>query len=137
MDRDFKHMFARTMIISGAVVVPLGLILCSLFAGIRGFVGAVAGFAVASLNSVAVFKILDWALKKPPQVLPGLLTASYFARLLVLAGILWGFHFVESLHMISLLGCFLALYLAHSAVEMFSAWKSLGAKLREGNRSRG
>lgn len=130
-------MFVRTMIVSGVVVVPLGLILSSLFAGIHGFAGAMVGFAVATLNSLAVFKILDWVLKKPPQVLSGLLTASYFVRLVILAGILWGFHFVEFLHTISLLSCFLALYLAHSAVEMFSAWKSLGAKLREDGKGRG
>jgi hypothetical protein len=74
-----------------------------------------------------VIGILSRALKKHPRWLSSILMASYVGRLAVLFGILYGLHFAEALNMIALLSCFLALYIAHTAVEIFFAWRVFGA----------
>ncbi|MBN2169357.1 MAG: hypothetical protein JW738_08940 [Actinobacteria bacterium] len=134
MKENFEKSLATAMAIAGGVVIPAGLVLSSIFGGLSGFLGAFAGFTVATLNSLIVVFLLKWAMKKPVEILPSILMGSYFLRLLVLAGILYGLTCVESLNTIALLSCFLALYVSHTAVEMFLAWKSLGVASRKGDR---
>lgn len=112
--------------IAGAAIIPIGLVLSAVFAGWKGFLGAVAGFALASMNVLAVVYILRWAIDKPLQMLPAILSGSYFVRLLVLVAALFGLTRIEALNAIALLSSFLALYLAHTTIEVVIAWRSLG-----------
>ena len=114
------------MAITGGVIIPPGLIISAVFGGLSGFLGAFVGFTVATLNTLVVVFTLRWAIKKPIQMLPSILMAGYFLRLIALAGILYGLTLIDAFNMIALLCCFLALYLAHTAVEMILAWKSFG-----------
>lgn len=123
------------MAVAGGVVIPPGLILCSVFGGVSGFLGAFAGFAVATLNSLIVIFVLKRAIRKPVQMLPSILMGSYFIRLVALVGILYGLTFIDALNSIALLSCFLALYVSHTTVEVFLAWKSLGTVSKTGNGS--
>ncbi|MCJ7652665.1 MAG: hypothetical protein MUO75_03065 [Actinobacteria bacterium] len=124
---SFKGSMATAMAIAGSVVIPAGLVLSGVFGGWRGLASAFIGFAVACAHTIAVIRVLSWALKKPPQWLPSILMASYIGRLAALFGILYGLHFAKALNMIALLSCFLALYMAHTAVEIFFAWRAFGA----------
>lgn len=133
MKEEFEKSLARAMIIVGACVIPPGLALAAILGGVRGFVGGLVGFAVAALHSVAMMAILKWALRNPIRMLPSILMASYFGRLIVLAGVLYGLHFVSALNMIALLSCFLALYISHTAVEMYYVSKSLGFASKSGD----
>lgn len=126
MNQDFEKTLATAMAITGGVVIPPGLILSAVFGGLSGFLGAFVGFTVATLNTIAVVFTIRWAMKKPIQMFPSILAAGYFLRLIVLAGILYGLTLVDALNIIAMLSCFLALYLAHTAVEMILTWKSLG-----------
>jgi hypothetical protein len=128
--KEFEGKLARGMAVSSGFVVPFGLLLSGISGGWRGLVGALVGFSVAALHSIAVITILRWALSKPPGLLTTIIMSSYFARLLLLAGILYGLTLIKGLNVIAMLSCFLALYLAHTTVEVLVAWKSLGMSLR-------
>jgi len=108
------------------VIAPVGIVLSWVFGGGEGALGAAAGFAVAAVHSVVVIVVLRWAVRKPPMMLPSILMISYFVRLVLLAGVLWGLHFIKAFNMIALLSCFMALYVAHTGLEVYFAWKSLG-----------
>lgn len=114
------------MAIAGGVIIPIGLVICAVFAGWKGLFGALVGFALASMNTLAVIYVLRWAINKPLEILPAILSGSYFARLLALAGALFGLTRIKAFNPIALLSCFLALYLTHTTVEMVIAWRSLG-----------
>ncbi len=107
-------------------MIPVGLALAWILGGGSALVGGVAGFTVAALHSALMIVTLKWALKKPPETLPSILMASYFGRLIALAVVLYGLHFIAALDMMALLLCFLALYLTHTGVEIFYAWKAFG-----------
>ena len=126
MTREFERVLSKAMVIAGVIVVPPGLVLAWVLGGTRGLTGGLVGFAVAALHSVALVSILKWALKKPPEMLPSMLMASYFGRLVMLAVVLYGLHFIKALNMMALLFCFLALYLTHTGVEVYYAWKAFG-----------
>lgn len=136
MKPDFHKSLAMGMLVSAAVVVPVGLVVAGLIGGKGVLAGAAVGFALAAVHSVVVIRVLVWALKKPPQVLPAVLMASYFARIAALAAVLYGLHFVKALNMFSLLISFLVLYTAHSAIEIAYAFKSYGAVLKRGDSDR-
>jgi hypothetical protein len=124
---SFRKSMATGMAVAGGIVIPAGLLLSGILGGWRGLASAFIGFAVASANTIVVIGILSRALKKHPRWLSSILMASYVGRLAVLFGILYGLHFVKALNMIALLSCFLALYIAHTAVEIFFAWRVFGA----------
>lgn len=127
---QFEASFARVVAIAGAVVIPPGLLVSGLVAGWRGLAGAFVGFAVASLNTYAVTMVLKWSLGRTPSQLPSILMASYFVRLLLLAGILIGLSFVKALNTLALLSCFLVLYIAHTTTETVLAYKAFGTVLK-------
>lgn len=129
--QDFQAGLAKAMAIAGAVVIPPGLVLSGVFGGWKGLAGAFVGFGVASLYTVLMVLILKWALKKPPRMIQSILIASYFGRLVLLAGILYSLHFIKALNMVALLLCFLALYIAHTGVEMYFAVKSFGVVMKQ------
>lgn len=121
------------MIVSAAVVVPAGLLVAGLIGGKGVLAGAAVGFSVAAVHSAVVIRVLLWALKKPPRMLPSVLMASYFARVAALALVLYGLHFIKALNTFSLLIAFLVLYITHSAIEIAYAFKSYGAVLKRGD----
>jgi len=124
--REFEGALAKAMAISGAIVIPAGLVLAWILGRGSALVGGLVGFTVAALHSVVLVVTLKWALKKPPETLPSILMTSYFGRLITLAVVLYGLHFIAALNMIALLLCFLALYITHTGVEVFYAWKAFG-----------
>jgi MFS family permease len=126
----FSSSIATAMAIAGGVVIPVGLVLCGILGGWRGLASAFIGFAVAGAHAIAVVWVLSWALKKPPRWLPSILMMSYIARLAALFGILYGLYMAKALNMIAVLLCFLALYIAQTAVEIFFAWRAFGAVLK-------
>ena len=109
-------------------MIPAGLVLAWILGRGSALVGGLVGFTVAALHSVLLVVTLKWALKRPPEMLPSVLMASYFGRLTVLAVVLYGLHFIAALNMIALLLCFLALFITHTGVEVFYAWKAFGFK---------
>lgn len=127
---SFRGSTATAMAVAGGVVIPVGLVLSGVFGGWRGLASAFIGFAVASAHAIVVIRVLSWAIRKPPRWLPLILMVSYIVRLAVLFGILYGLHFAKALNMIALLSCFLALYIAHTAVEIFSAWRAFGTVIK-------
>lgn len=129
---DFESSLARAMALSGSAIILPGLVLSAIFGGWKGILGAFAGFLVASAHSVAVILILRWAFSKPAQVLPTILMASYFCRLVVLAGVLYGLTFLKFLNIIAMLTCFLVLYVAHTLSEIVLAYRSFGALTKGG-----
>lgn len=131
-DVDFQAALARGMAIAGTAVIPPALVLSGVFGGWRGLAGSFVGLGIASLHSIVVIRVLKWALGKPPQMMPTIVMLSYFGRLIVLAGILYGLTFVKALNPFAMLGSFLALYLAHSVVEVTVAYKSFGVILKKG-----
>lgn len=133
MKPDFQKSLIRSMLISAAVVVPVGLVIAGLIGGEGVLAGAAVGFALAVVHSVIVVRVLAWALSKPPQMLPSIMMASYFARVAALAAVLYGLHFVKALDTFALLIAFLALYITHSAIEIAYAFKSFGILLKNGD----
>lgn len=127
---SFRSSTATAMAIAGGVVIPVGLVISGVFGGWRGLASAFIGFAVASAHAIVVIRALSWALKKPSRWLPSILMVSYMVRLAALFGILYGLHFAKALNMIALLSCFLALYTAQTAVEIFFAWRAFGAVIK-------
>jgi hypothetical protein len=125
-----KSSLATAMAVASGVVIPVGLVLSGVFGGWRGLASAFIGFAVAGAHTIVVIRVLSWSLKKPYQWLPSILMVSYIGRLAVLFGILYGLHFAKALNMIALLLCFLALYIAQTAVEIFFAWRVFGSVMK-------
>ncbi len=124
--REFEGALPKAMAISGAIVIPPGLVLAWVLGRGSALVGGLVGFTVAALHSVVLVVTLKWILKKPPERLPSMLMASYFGRLIALAVVLYGLHFITALNMIALLLCFLVLFITHTGVEIVYAWKAFG-----------
>ncbi len=121
---------ATWMAIAGGVVIPPGLVLAAVFAGWKGVAGGLVGFGLASLNTIASLAIIKWALKKPPETIPWVLVSTLWGRLAVLAVSLYLLTLVSALDKYALVFCFLALFLAHSGVEVAGAWSSARVLLR-------
>ena len=126
----FRSSTATAMAVAGGVVIPVGLVLSGALGGWRGLASAFIGFVLASALAIVNIVILSWAVKKPVRWLPSILLVSYTVLVIVLFGILYGLHFAKALNMIALLSCFLALYIAHSSVEIFFAWRVLGTVVK-------
>lgn len=114
------------MIVAALIISPIMLIVSSVFGKWRGLAGAGVGLFIAGAHSFVAVRIVIWALGKPPQMLPVLLLGSYAVRIILIAGILYGIHFIKAFDMIWLLLSFLALYVSHIASEMVCAWRSFG-----------
>ncbi|MBU1669742.1 MAG: hypothetical protein KKF41_03210 [Actinobacteria bacterium] len=125
-----QRRLATLMAITSGVVIPPGLVLSAVFAGWKGFAGALVGFAIASLNTVASLAIIKWSLKKPPEMIPWMLISSLWGRLAVLGLSLYLLTLISAFNKYTLVFCFLALFLAHSGVEVASAWSSARVVLR-------
>lgn len=130
MDEDFNRSMASGLAIAGAAVIPIGLILSAVFGGWRGLAGAFVGFGVVSLNTAAAMYSIKWVLKKPVNVIPTILMATMWGRLIILAGVLWGLTYVHSLNSLAMLLCFLALFIAHTVVEIVFGYKGFGLILK-------
>jgi hypothetical protein len=130
LKEEFNRKLAAGLAVAGAVVIPPGLIVSSLLAGWEGFFGSLTGFAVASFNTIVSIVILRWMIDKPPEIVPTIMMTTMWGRLLALAGILYGLTFVEAFNTLAMLFSFLALFIAHSAVEVFFAYRSFGATLK-------
>jgi hypothetical protein len=128
---QFVRRLLKAMIISEAVMIPPGLIIAGFADGASGIAGAAVGFAVAAVHSVALVLVLKWALSKPPTMLPTLLMGSYFVRLLALVGILFGLTFVKALNMVAMLIAFLVVYLFHTGLEFYYAWRTMGVSTKK------
>jgi len=120
---------SKGMAIAGAIVIPPGLAISGILGGFKGLASGFVGFTIASLHSVALVYTLSFAIGNP-RFLTSILSGGYFLRIILLAGVLYGLHFVKALDMIPLLGCFLALFIAHSVVEITCVVKSYGVALR-------
>lgn len=127
---SFRRSTATAMAMAGGIVIPTGLVLSGVFGGWKGLASAFIGFAVASAYAIVAMRVLSWAVKKPPQWLLPIQLVSYVIRLVLLVGILFALHFAKALDMIALLSCFLALYIAQTAVEMFFARRAFGAVIK-------
>lgn len=121
---------ATWMAIAGAVVIPPGLVLSAVFGGWKGLLGGLVGFGLASLNTMASLALIKWALKKPPEMITWVLISTLWGRLAVLAVSLYLLTLLSALNKYALVFCFLALFLAHSGVEVASAWSSARVLLR-------
>ncbi len=126
MMEDFTRSLSRGVLIAAAILIPIGLILSGIFGGGKGLAGAAVGFGIAVLHSVLAIWILKYALKKPPSLMPAILMASYFVRLVLIVGVLIGFYYVKSVDIVALVACFGSLYLVQIALEVFLAWRSFG-----------
>ena len=130
MKEEFNRKLAGGLAIAGAAIIPPGLILSAILAGWKGFAGSLVGFAVASLNTVVSMSILKWMMDKPPNIVPTVMMMTMWGRLLVLAAVLYGLTFVKAINTLAMLFSFLALFMAHSAVEIFYAYRFFGAELK-------
>ena len=126
MMEDFTRSLSRAVLIAAAIEIPIGLVLSGVFAGWHGLAGAAVGFGLAVGQAALAIWILKYALKKPPEMLPALLMASYFGRLVLIVGVLVGLYYVKTLNIVALVSCFGALYLTQVAMEMFYAWRTFG-----------
>lgn len=126
----FLRSITRGDIIACCVMIPLGLIVAGLIGGKGVLVGAAIGFAVAVANAALSVLLMKWALSLEPQYLPMVLMFSYLGRLIALAAIFYGLHFISALDMLAVLFSFLALYVALTWIEIAYAWKTFGAVLR-------
>jgi hypothetical protein len=136
LNEDFTRKMATAMGIAGAVIIPLGLVLCGLLAGWKGLAGAFVGFGVASIYTATSIAVLKWALKKPSDIMPALLMATMWGRLLVLAAVLLGLTYVHALNAVAMLLSFLALFIAYTVVEVAYSYKAYGFILKAGRDKR-
>lgn len=123
---SFNRNLARALAIAGGFIIPVGLIISSVFGGLRGFAGALVGFGAASLYSIAALASLKWALKKPVEQMSILLLSMLVARLVIVIAALYGLTFATAINRIALFSCFAALFLAYSILEITYAWKTFG-----------
>lgn len=130
MNEDFSRKMATAMGVAGAVMIPLGLVLSGVFAGWKGLAGSFVGFGVASVYTAASISILKWALKKPADMMPTLLMATMWGRLLALAAVLFGLTYVHALNSVAMLSSFLALFITYTVVEVVYSYKAFGFILR-------
>jgi len=122
----FNRKLARALAIAGGVIIPVGIIISTVFAGWRGLAGSFIGFGVASLYTMASLWIMKWSFNKPLRLVPAIMMSTLWARLIVVGGVLYGLTFAHALNRYALFGSFLALFLAYSALEITYAWKTFG-----------
>lgn len=132
MSQQFNQRMAVGVSIAGAVIIPIGLILSGVLAGWRGLAGSFVGFGVASLNTIAVMRTLKWALSKPLSVMPTILMATMWPRLILVAALLFGLTYVRALDTLAMLLSFLALFFAYTNLEAVYAYRAFGFILRPG-----
>ncbi len=136
LKEKFAKSLIRSMIIAALIITPVMLVISGVFGKWRGLAGAGVGLFIAGIHSFVALRIVIWALGKPPQMLPMVLLGSYAVRIMAIAAIIYGVHFIKALDMIWLLLSFLALYIAHVAAEMACAWKSFGFAATSPGKSR-
>jgi hypothetical protein len=127
---DFTRSLSRAVLIAAAIEIPIGLVLSGVFGGWHGLAGSAVGFGLAVGQAALAIWILKYALKKPPEMLPGLLMASYFGRLVLIVVVLIGLYYVKALDIVALVSCFGALYLTQITMEMFYAWRNFGLVMK-------
>lgn len=124
MKDDSTRSIVVAMLVSAAIVIPLGMLLALLVGGDGVVAGAAAGFGVAMAHTIAFISVLKWVLRKPPDKLTYMMMASSGIRLVILAAVLFGLSLIKALNMVALLAAFLSLYLVHTSLEFVYAWKS-------------
>ena len=127
----FNRGLARSVAISGGVIIPVGLILSSVFGGWRGFGGAMVGFGLASLYAIAAFASLNWALKKPPTAVPTAVLATLTALMVAVALALYGLSFATAIDRVAIYCCFAALFIAYTVLEVVCALRTFGVSLKK------
>jgi hypothetical protein len=123
---SFNRNLARALALAGGCIIPVGLIISSIFGGLHGFAGALIGFGAASLYSIAALASLKWALKKPVEKMPVVLLSMFVARLVIVVLALYGLTFATAINRVAIFACFAALFLAYSILEITYAWKTFG-----------
>ena len=138
MDEDFSRKMAVATVVSGVVIIPIGVILSGVLAGWKGVAGSSVGFGLACLYTAASIFMLKWVLDKPVNVMPTILMVATWGRLLVLAGLLFGLTYVRALSTMAMLFSFLALFIVYTVSEVVYAYKAFGVMLRsaKGNEDR-
>ena len=129
---DFNRKMATGVAVSGAILIPLGLLLCGVFAGWKGLLGSCVGFVLASLSAAAAMWSLKWALSKPVDVMPIVLMGTMWPRLIAVAAILYGLTYVHAFNTVALLASFLGLFVAYTILEAVFAYKAFGLIMRGG-----
>ncbi len=132
MEEDFTRRIASAMAVTGGVIIPVGLVVSGIFAGWRGLAGSFVGFGVASLHTVAALALLKRVVVKPARIMPVLLMATMWGRLLVLAAVLFGLTYVRALNSVAMLFSFLAMFIAYTTVEVIYAYRAFGFLTRSG-----
>ncbi|MHB8896234.1 MAG: hypothetical protein ACYC99_13800 [Candidatus Geothermincolia bacterium] len=125
----FNRDLARALAIAGGAIIPVGLIVSGALGGLRGLAGGLVGFGVASLYSVAALWGTKWALEKPLEKMPLVMMGMFVARLVVVACVLYGLTFATAINRYAIFGCFVALFLAYTTLEIVYAWKTFGTLL--------
>lgn len=126
----FNGRMAQSLAIAGGGIIPVGLIISSVFGGLAGFTGGLVGFGLASLYSAAALWTLKWAFGKPPQRMSVIMMSAFTARIVLVAAALYGLTFATALNRYALIGCFAALFLAYTTLEIVLAWKTFGLLLK-------
>lgn len=132
MNEDFTGGIARAMAVAGGFIIAAGLVLSGVLAGWRGLAGSFAGFAVASIHTVAALALLRWILRRPAGTIPILMMSTMWGRLLAVGAVLFGLTYVRALDSLAMLLSFLALFIAYTAIEVAYAYRAFGVILRSG-----
>ena len=127
----FNQGLARAVMISGGVIIPVGLVLSTVFGGWRGLAGAVAGFGLASLYAMAAFASLKWALAKPPAAVPTAVLATFTGLMIAVALALYGFTFATAISRVAVYCCFAALFIAYTVLEVVIALRTFGVSFKK------
>ena len=127
----FNRGLAQAVAVTAAVIIPVGLILSSVFGGWKGFAGALVGFGVASLYSMGSFASLKWALGKPPAAVPTAVLATFTALTVAVAAVLYGLSFATAINRVAIYCCFAALFIAYTALEVIFALRTFGISLKK------
>ena len=127
----FSASLARAVAIAGAVIIPVGLVISSVFGGFKGFAGALVGFGVASLYAMAAFASLKWALKKPLSAVPTAVLATFTGLMVAVALVLYGLTFATAINRVAIYCCFAALFIAYTVLEVVFALRTFGVSLKK------
>lgn len=130
----FNRGVATAVAISGGAIIPVGLALSGIFAGWGGFVGALVGFGVASLNTIASIAILKWSFRRKPSSVPAIIYGAFVLRLLALLGILFALTMQSAFDRVSMLVCFFVLFLDYQVIEAYFSLKAFGLLTRGSRR---
>lgn len=122
----FNRGLAQAMAIAGAGIIPVGVLLSTVFGGWRGLAGAFVGFGVASLYTVAALSTVKWGLKKSLQSMPTVLLVMFLVRLVAVVLVLFGLSYATAINRVAVYSCFLVLFLAYTVLEITYAWRTFG-----------